>query len=103
MCVALIVLRLTYNDCRMSEKGWVERIVLTALSYVAFEIGATMAAMPSLFDSECCGGLADVAVVVILVEVTGTIAQLTDLADLEGDRLRGRETAPIILGEDVAI
>ena len=101
MCVVLMGLGWLYNDCQMSEKGWVGRNFLTALGYAAFGVGALMVAMP-VTSAGFSISKQTWLWVVILAGVIGTTGHLTDLADLEGDRLRGRKTAPIVLGEDAA-
>ena len=110
MCLALMVLGWLYNDCKFSESGVVGRNVLTAAGYAAFGVGAVMVATPTstpatTITSLLLGGLSPklwlwVAVLAVVIGCTG---QMTDMADLEGDKSRGRtNTIPILLGEDVA-
>ena len=101
MCIALVAIGWLYNDCQMSEQGLVGRNVLTALGYAAFGVGALMVAMPTMALDNGLGAKTWVWVA-ILVAVIGTTGHVTDMADLEGDRQRGRKTAPIVWGEEVA-
>ena len=107
-CVALMGLGWLYNDCQISESGWVGRNVLTALGYAGFGVGATMIAMPATLSTSAGTHVAMTldantwSWIVILAAVIGTTGQLTDLADFEGDRARGRLTAPIVMGEELA-
>ena len=101
MCVVLMGLGWLYNDCQMSERGWVERNLLTALGYAAFGVGALMVAMPSM-STQAAVDKQTWLWVAVLAGVIGSTGHLTDLADLEGDRLRARKTAPIVLGEEAA-
>ena len=115
MWFALLVLGWLYNDCGMSERGWVGRNVLTALGYAAFGVGALMVALPPTTtpmpttkntpnDGTYAGGLEAKmwTWISILALVIGTTGQMTDLVDLAGDAQKGRKTIPIIYGEAAA-
>ena len=101
MFTALVILGWLYNDRQMSEQGLVGRNVLTALGYAAFGVGALMVALPTMAPDNGLGAKTWIWVA-ILAGVIGSTGQMTDMADLEGDRKRGRKTAPIVWGEEVA-
>ena len=103
MCITLMVLGWLYNDCGLSERGIMGRNALTALGYAAFGVGAWRVAIPSAPETNQADGATYLWLwIAILAAVIGTTGQMTDMADLEGDRLRGRTTAPIVWGEGVA-
>ncbi|KAL6715096.1 hypothetical protein ACLMJK_007357 [Lecanora helva] len=100
MCLALMGLGWLYNDRQMSEHGWVTRNILTALGYAAFGVGALMVAMPTSLAESTISPKTWLWVL-FLAGVIATTGHLTDMADLEGDKSRGRKTAPIVLGENL--
>ena len=91
-----VLLTVWYNRWGGSDVDPLLRNWITGLGYVCFTSGALeVAAGQPLPLSE--GRLA--AWLAILLAVVTTTMHVQDLEDVEGDRLRDRRTAPIVLGD----
>ncbi|GJE96748.1 UbiA prenyltransferase family protein [Phanerochaete sordida] len=89
---AMAVLTIIYNECQAHAAHWSVRNLLNAVGYATFETGATLVAG---FD---CTRLDRTAVLAICLS-TGIMAStyhVQDFKDVEGDRLIGRRTLPIV-------
>ncbi|EKM54056.1 uncharacterized protein PHACADRAFT_174557 [Phanerochaete carnosa HHB-10118-sp] len=89
---AMAVLTIIYNECQAHAAHWSVRNLLNAVGYATFEAGATLVAGAS------CSRLEPVAVLAICLS-TGIMAStyhVQDFKDVDGDRLIGRRTLPIV-------
>jgi 4-hydroxybenzoate polyprenyltransferase len=92
----LLVLTWLYNDLGASDEHFLVRHATNALGFTSFSAGATQAILHSTpLPTALYQWLAMIAVV-----ITFTI-QFQDMEDQEGDRLRGRLTMPIVLGDNI--
>ncbi|RDA92432.1 hypothetical protein CP533_4726 [Ophiocordyceps camponoti-saundersi (nom. inval.)] len=92
--MAIHVLVWLYNDMKGMD-DFVVREVLLAASYGVFNCGSLQLALGSQAHISEAG----VAWIAVCSGVILTTMQIQDLKDQEGDRLRGRRTLPLVLGE----
>ena len=106
--IAMAAGTLIYNECHAHAAHWAIRNILNAVGYAIFETGATFVAgtvhyRPSVISVSFYAGadrsrLDPVAVLAICLS-TGIMAStyhVQDFKDVEGDRLIGRRTLPIV-------
>jgi len=90
----MVPLNWVYNDLGGADENFVARNLLNALGLMCFSVGATRVLQG------CDPALSSAGL--LWIAMTGgcifTTISLQDLYDLEGDLLRGRRTAPIVLG-----
>lgn len=90
--MAMAILTIIYNECQAHAAHWSIRNLLNAVGYATFETGATLVAGLD------CSRLDSTAVTAICLS-TGIMAStyhVQDFKDVEGDRLIGRRTLPIV-------
>lgn len=93
-CVALMILGGLYNDLGGADSNCVFRNLLNAAGYTSFASGATVVAItPSSLNK-----LAYKWFGMILLIVFSTV-QVQDMQDQDGDRIRGRKTVPLVIGD----
>ena len=93
----LILFGWVYNDLGGADKDPVVRNIINGLGYLSFASGATIIASGhSLLNQMAYCWLFIVGAVVV------TTVQLQDMADQEGDSMRGRRTAPLVYGDGPA-
>ncbi|KAF2201737.1 hypothetical protein GQ43DRAFT_448595 [Delitschia confertaspora ATCC 74209] len=87
-----------YNDLGGSDASPLIRNLLIALGYGLYSAAASRVAVESGFQLSG-KGYAWIAVVTGVMLVTQHIC---DLKDVEGDRVRGRKSIPVVLGDEMA-
>ena len=94
-----LVLNWMYNDLGGSEVHYTVRNLINALAMVVASTGTTRVAMydrSNLHDFTSIG----YQWLAIKAAIVFTTLQIQDLRDQDGDRSRGRNTAPIALGDE---
>jgi 4-hydroxybenzoate polyprenyltransferase len=86
-----------YNDLRGGD-NWITRNVLLALALSQFNKGSMRVAAEMGFHISASSWWW----IFITSAVIGTTMQAQDMKDQEGDRARGRSTAPLVLGDGPA-
>ena len=114
----LIGLAWMYNDLQGADEHWFLRNVINAAGFMGYSSGVMkVALLPhrllfSSFMSTSTSTAAKTAIAVTLNNKSATwlviigfiiltTVQIHDLPDIEGDRARDRQTAPLVLGEGV--
>lgn len=98
-CIALILLDYWYNDLEGGDKSWFLRSFINACGFSCYASGATEIA--SGYPGFPLNDTANQWFLIIGMIVFSTI-QSMDMYDQVGDRLRGRRTIPLILGDSAA-
>ena len=96
-----LVLTWMYNDLGGSDIHYIIRNLINASAMIVASMGITRVAMHSSnreFDFNHTG----YQWLGIKAGIIFTTLQVQDLRDQEGDRLRGRQTLPIVLGDSIA-
>ncbi|CAF9939208.1 MAG: hypothetical protein ALECFALPRED_008039 [Alectoria fallacina] len=91
-----------YNDLRGGDDNWMVRNLIIASAFFLYNLGSLKVASGASSHSEKVLGWAPYAWAAVISAVILTTMQVQDLKDQEGDRTRGRQTAPLVLGEQVA-
>ncbi|KAF7879536.1 hypothetical protein EAF04_000731 [Stromatinia cepivora] len=97
-CLIMFILGYIYNDLGGADSA-ITRNFINALGFQAFGWGATMVASNSVKY-----GLSQAATLwfPLIGLVVFTTVQSQDMYDQEGDRLRGRQTLPLVIGDGPA-
>ena len=85
-----------YNDLDGANSGFLVRNALNACRLLSFSVGATTIVIGSARVSSW-GSLW----LVLLWWIIFTTVQVQDLADMEGDAVRGRKTMPLVCGDGI--
>ena len=99
--VVLIVLGTWYNRLGGADRSCFEKNLINSLGYTAFITGA----LAVVLDSQSTGitfGWLSVPWFAIIATIIFTTVHAQDLADMEGDAARGRQTVPLVIGETPA-
>ncbi|KAH8694201.1 UbiA prenyltransferase family-domain-containing protein [Talaromyces proteolyticus] len=96
--VALVVFTYMYNDLGGADDS-ILRNVLNACGLLSFGAGATAICGGSGFRAAPLTSLAYGWFMVVAATITTTVS-VQDLEDCEGDRARGRQTLPLVLGDE---
>lgn len=97
--VLLYALTWMYNDLGGGDDGWVQRNVIIAAAFGLYNLGSVRVAS----DAQVSGLTPDAVLWILVVSaVILTTMHVQDLKDQEGDRRRGRRTAPHVLGDGTA-
>ena len=93
--VAAMVLTWMYNDLGGADESYIVRNLLNSLGLVCYSAGSMMVASGNDYT------LNPMAYTWLAIEgaIVFTTLQVQDLRDQEGDRARGRGTAPLMLGD----
>ncbi|KAI0014480.1 hypothetical protein F4779DRAFT_560073 [Xylariaceae sp. FL0662B] len=98
-CLTLMALGYGYNDLNLADWSWVSRNAINALGFCCFASGALEVALNMPLSSDHR----------VMIEWLGIIAavvfstvQTQDMADQVGDRMRGRRSLPLAMGDGVA-
>jgi len=95
-----------YNDLDGSAAGPVQRSAINAAGLACFGWGALAALTVPLAGTEAATAAAPPQTVklwiVIIAAIVFTTVHAADFPDVEGDRERGRQTMPLVYGEDVS-
>jgi 4-hydroxybenzoate polyprenyltransferase len=87
-----------YNDLNGADASWLVRNFINCCGFMCFLSGALQTALQQpLFSNKIF-----VAWLTIIGAVVFSTVHIQDLADQVGDRVRGRWTAPLILGDGAA-
>ena len=96
----LIILTYMYNDLGFADESYLLRNVINALAFVSYSSGTTHVASGGgghvLLSTRAGWWFSVVGAIV------ASTLQLQDMYDQDGDALRGRRTAPLVLGDRVA-
>lgn len=97
--VALIIFSYMYNDLDGANENYFIRNLLNACGLTCFSVGTSIVAVG--YGSYTLNRRAYTWIALLSVVISSTV-HTQDLADMEGDRLRGRRTIPLVHGETVA-
>ena len=95
----LIALTWIYNDLGGADENYLVRNLINGFAHPAYSAGATKVACGNTL---CALNKAGYKWVAMIGAVIFSTLQVQDLKDQEGDRARGRSTAPLVLGSRVA-
>jgi 4-hydroxybenzoate polyprenyltransferase len=84
-----------YNDLGGSDENWILRNLLIAIGYGLYSSAALRVMVGSAHQLTTMG----VHWVLLITLVMFTTQHICDIKDAEGDRIRGRRSAPIVLGD----
>ncbi|RYP61170.1 hypothetical protein DL769_007834 [Monosporascus sp. CRB-8-3] len=100
--LVIMVLTWLYNDLRGGDDWFVERNAIIAAAFAVYNDGSLKVAVgpeatsAGLFSGLTTTGATWVAIVSLVIFTT---MHVQDLQDQEGDRARGRRSAPLVLGD----
>ncbi|KAI0206837.1 UbiA prenyltransferase family-domain-containing protein [Astrocystis sublimbata] len=94
--LALIAMGYGYNDLNLADWHWTSRNAINALGFCSFASGALDVTLGS---SHLDLPLDVVGWLCIIAGVVFTTVQTQDMADQIGDRLRGRSSLPLVVGD----
>ena len=96
--VALVVLGAWYNNFAGSDSNCLVRNLLNAAGYICFTSGAMEVALgfPLPVESRLIQWFCMIAAIIF------TTIHLQDMLDIAGDSMRGRKTAPLVIGDGPA-
>ena len=94
--VALVIFSYMYNDLGGANENYIVRNILNACGLTCFSVGATVVAAG--YGSHALNQRAYIWMAMLSAVISSTV-HTQDLADMEGDRLQGRKTAPLVHGE----
>lgn len=98
--IALQMFSYMYNDLGGANESFIIRNTLNACGLTCFSVGAGTVAT-GIAAGHSLNQRAYIWMALLAGVVTSTV-HTQDLADEEGDRVRGRKTIPLIYGEEVA-
>lgn len=85
-----------YNDLGGSDENWILRNALIAVGYGLYS-SAALRIMTGPLHTVTLRGNYWICIITVMMFVTQHIC---DIKDAEGDKLRGRKSAPIVLGDE---
>lgn len=91
-----------YNDLRGGEDSWLIRNLIIAFAFFLYNLGSLKVASGASDQAEDVHDVATYGWTALISAVILTTMQVQDLKDQQGDRVRGRQTAPLVLGEATA-
>ncbi|KAI1451038.1 UbiA prenyltransferase family-domain-containing protein [Annulohypoxylon stygium] len=101
--LAIMVLTWLYNDLRGGDEGYITRNAIIAAAFGIYNTGSVKVAVGidtahggALFAGLSSTGVMWAATVSVIIFTT---MHVQDLQDVEGDRARGRRSAPIVMGD----
>ena len=94
-CIALMVLGYWYNDCGGADTSCVIRNLINACGFICYSSGAMEVALgyPLPWQPQLAHWF------FIIGAVITTTVQTQDFYDQAGDKLRGRQTVPLVAGD----
>jgi 4-hydroxybenzoate polyprenyltransferase len=99
-CLALMVLGFCYNDLELADWSWSTRNAINGMGFCCFASAALEVALnePLSMDRH------DVIVkwLAMIAGIVFSTVQLQDMPDQQGDKLRGRKTMPLTMGDGTA-
>jgi 4-hydroxybenzoate polyprenyltransferase len=96
-CLLLTAATWMYNDLGGSDENWMLRNLLIAAGYGLYSSAALRVMVGSGHGLTATG----TQWVLLVTLVMFTTQHICDIKDAEGDRVRGRRSAPIVLGDEV--
>lgn len=100
--LALIVLGYLYNDCGLADWSWASRNGINGLGFCCFASMALEASLNASLGWKDEGHRAMVKWLGMIALVVFSTVQTQDMADQEGDALRGRKSLPLAVGDGPA-
>ena len=97
--LALMSLTWMYNDLGGADENYIVRNLINACGFVCYSSGATTIAAG--YGQNELNRKAWIWLAIVGAIVFSTL-QMQDMADMEGDAVRGRRTLPLVHGETVA-
>lgn len=97
--VALMIFVYMYNDLDGANENYLVRNILNACGLACFSVGAAIVA--SGYGSHTLNQRAYIWIAILSAVISSTV-HTQDLPDMEGDRLRGRKSVPLVHGETIA-
>lgn len=99
--IVLQALTFLYDDLALGDEWFVARSVINSMGYTNFSLGAIQVLLRGqdtsiVLSNKGCMWLA------LLTFTIFTTGHIMDLEDLEGDRVSGRRTIPVLVGEEGA-
>lgn len=96
-CSVLMLLGFSYNDLGGADASCIVRNLLNAGLYLGFATGATIVAYGgNTLSNTAWTWLGMIGITVFLT------VHMQDIPDQEGDRLRGRNSVPLVIGDTLA-
>ncbi|KAE9363384.1 hypothetical protein N431DRAFT_356941 [Stipitochalara longipes BDJ] len=97
--IAMLVLTWMYNDLGGADNHYLTRNAINALGFMCYSSGSTIVAT-GYGEWEHNGRMQ--TWLTIVGGIIFSTLQMQDMADMEGDALRGRKTLPLVWGQGVA-
>lgn len=99
-CALILILTWLYNDLGGGDQDWISRNVIIATAFWQFNAGSAKVATAGDTASQSCT-LSPIGTVwtTIVSAVILTTMHVQDLKDVAGDKVKGRRTAPLVLGD----
>lgn len=94
----LFVLTWMYNDLGGGEEHFLARDGIVAVAFAGYNMGALRVVLGGKVE---LSGAAYIWLAIVSLVIFATM-KIVDMKDQEGDRARGRRTAPLVLGDGVA-
>lgn len=101
-CISLMALGYVYNDLNMADWSWISRNTINALGFCSFASGALEVSIGSPLSRDVNGHRIMYSWLGIVAGVVFSTVQTQDMADQGGDRLRGRKSMPLAIGDSMA-
>lgn len=101
-CISLMALGYVYNDLNMADWSWIGRNTINALGFCSFASGALEVSIGSPLSLDVNGHRIMYSWLGIVAGVVFSTVQTQDMADQDGDRLRGRKSMPLAIGDSMA-
>lgn len=98
--LALMVLGFCYNDLELADWSWVTRNAINGMGFCCFASAALEVALGEPLSLS--RHLATIKWLAIIAMIVFSTVQMQDMADQEGDRLRGRKSLPLSIGDGPA-
>lgn len=99
-CLALMLLGYAYNDLNLADLSWVTRNGINGLGFCCFASGALEVAIEAPLSGEHHRVI--VRWLCMIAAIVFSTVQSQDMADQEGDSLRGRKSMPLEIGDGLA-
>ncbi len=97
--VLMKVLTWIYNDLSGADENYIVRNLINCAGFMCYSSGATIVAAG--YGSHALNPRAHIGLCIVGAIIFSTL-QMQDMADVEGDKARGRRTSPLVHGDGVA-
>lgn len=98
-CALLFVLNWLYNDLEGGDDHWASRNIILAAAFWLYNVGTSRVAATDLGSPATSLSAAGTVWTSVISLVILTTMQVQDIKDQDGDRLKGRKSVPIVLGD----